>query len=91
MITIKKYNNRKLYDLNASCYITLVDIKNSIIVGEAFKVIEVQTGKDITQDIVAHIAGIEVEKFYKSAPHFKYALDTIKTVCEAMETRKESV
>ena len=52
---IKKYPNRRLYDTGESCYIKLVEVKQMIEDGVAVKVIDSQTGEDITRSILLQI------------------------------------
>lgn len=52
---IKKYPNRRLYDTEISAYITLEDIKALVLQHHAFKVVEVDTGKDVTAYILLQI------------------------------------
>ena len=47
MRTIKKYPNRRLYDTEQSRYITLVDLQQLVMEGDAFQVIDANTGKDL--------------------------------------------
>jgi len=49
---IKKYPNRRLYDCEESRYITLADIKELVLRGIAFTVIDKKTGDDITRVIL---------------------------------------
>ena len=51
---IKKYPNRRLYDTEISSYVTLEDVRQLIIDGEAFEVREAKTGKDLTRAIAEH-------------------------------------
>ena len=46
--TIKRYQNRKLYDTHRSSYVTLEEIAHIIRSGSDIKVIDNRTGKDIT-------------------------------------------
>jgi len=55
-ILIWKYANRKLYDTSHSGYIVLKDLKDYIIQGQEFKIIEYETKKDITIDQLIKIA-----------------------------------
>ena len=48
MRTIKRYQNRKLYDTHRSSYVTLEEIAHIIRSGSDIKVIDNRTGKDIT-------------------------------------------
>ena len=43
---IKKYPNRRLYDTQTSTYVTLADIKNLVMAGDAF-VLQMQKRKMI--------------------------------------------
>jgi polyhydroxyalkanoate synthesis repressor PhaR len=48
MPTIKRYSNRKLYDLDASRYVTLDDLAEMVRRGEELKVIDYATHADLT-------------------------------------------
>ncbi|QTR49406.1 polyhydroxyalkanoate synthesis repressor PhaR [Candidatus Thiothrix anitrata] len=52
---IKKYPNRRLYDTNQSCYITLNDVRDLVLASTPFKVIDRQSGDDITRSILLQI------------------------------------
>ncbi|MEB4593593.1 polyhydroxyalkanoate synthesis repressor PhaR [Candidatus Thiothrix sp. Deng01] len=52
---IKKYPNRRLYDTNQSCYITLNDVRDLVLAETTFKVIDRQSGEDITRSILLQI------------------------------------
>jgi polyhydroxyalkanoate synthesis repressor PhaR len=52
---IKKYSNRRLYDMALKRSITLEDIKNLVMDGQDFQVIEAKTKKDITQSTLLQI------------------------------------
>lgn len=52
---IKKYPNRRLYDTTQSCYITLNDVRDLVLAQIPFKVIERQSGDDITRSILLQI------------------------------------
>ena len=52
---IKKYPNRRLYDTIESRYITLADIRNLVVVGTDFVVIEQKTQDDITRSILLQV------------------------------------
>lgn len=54
-ILIKKYNNRKLYDLSRSRYVTLEDIADLIRQGHEVKVIDASTQEDLTNPTLAQI------------------------------------
>lgn len=48
-ILIKRYANRRLYDTGHSRYITLEDLARDIAGGRRVKVVDAQTGEDLTQ------------------------------------------
>ncbi|HRJ52907.1 MAG TPA: polyhydroxyalkanoate synthesis repressor PhaR [Candidatus Thiothrix moscowensis] len=52
---IKKYPNRRLYDTTQSCYITLNDVRDLVLADTPFKVIDRQSGDDITRSILLQI------------------------------------
>lgn len=64
---IRKYQNRKLYDLSASSYVTLNKLADLLTKGESFLVLENGTEKDITTETLLQIlvqrqknSGIEI-------------------------------
>ena len=52
---IKKYHNLRLYDTQTSTYVTLSDIKNLVMGGEIFKVVDAKTEEDLTRNILLQI------------------------------------
>lgn len=52
---IKKYPNRRLYDTQTSAYVTLADIKNLVMAGDAFSVVDAKTEDDLTRNILLQI------------------------------------
>ena len=58
---VKRYANRKLYDTERSCYVTLDDISTMIKSGEEVQVIDNKTGDDLTSVTLAQII-FETEK-----------------------------
>jgi polyhydroxyalkanoate synthesis repressor PhaR len=52
---LKKYPNRRLYDTRTSSYITLGDVKQMVMAGEAFEVRDAKTGEDLTRSILLQI------------------------------------
>lgn len=52
---IKKYPNRRLYDTQTSAYITLGDVKQLVLDGENFQVIDAKSGDDLTRSILLQI------------------------------------
>lgn len=58
---IKKYSNRKLYDLNRSRYITLEEIGDLIRQGGRVKIVDAETQEDLTNITLVQIL-LEEEK-----------------------------
>ncbi|RMX08462.1 polyhydroxyalkanoate synthesis repressor PhaR [Corticibacter populi] len=52
---IKKYPNRRLYDLANSCYITLADVKQLVMEHEPVVVVDAKSGEDLTRSILLQI------------------------------------
>lgn len=52
---VKKYPNRRLYDTAESRYITLADIRDLVMRGEAVTVIDKPTGCEITRSILLQV------------------------------------
>ncbi len=48
MPTIKRYSNRKLYNVDTSAYVTLDDLAEMVRQGEEVKVVDYATGADLT-------------------------------------------
>ena len=53
--TIKKYPNRRLYDTANSGYITLTDVKQMVLDGIDFRVVDAKTNEDLTRAILLQI------------------------------------
>jgi len=64
---IKKYANRKLYDTETRRFIALAEIAAVISEGDRIRVIDNETGKDVTTVILAQII-LEQEKEKKGLP-----------------------
>lgn len=52
---IKRYDNRKLYDTEASAYVSLDDIAELVRRGETIEVVDNATGKDLTAQTLTQI------------------------------------
>jgi len=52
---IKKYPNRRLYDTEISSYVTIEDVRQLIVDGEAFEVRDAKSGEDITRSVLLQI------------------------------------
>lgn len=55
VVTIKKYANRRLYDTERSCYITLEDLGAMVREGRDFRVVDAKSGDDITHNVLTQI------------------------------------
>ena len=64
---IKKYPNRRLYDTATSSYITLADVKQLVLDGVVFKVVDAKTEDDLTRSILLQII---LEEEASGAPIF---------------------
>jgi polyhydroxyalkanoate synthesis repressor PhaR len=54
-VVIKKYGNRRLYDAEASRYVTLGEIAAKIRQGSEVRVVDAKTGADLTQPTLAQV------------------------------------
>jgi len=52
---IKKYPNRRLYDTQTSSYITLTDVKQLVLDGDPFTVVDAKSNEDLTRSILLQI------------------------------------
>jgi len=52
---IKKYANRRLYDTHESRYITLEELKNLIVSGQAIQVVDAKSKKDISREVLLQL------------------------------------
>lgn len=57
MHRIKKYANRKLYNVTTKRYVTMDDIADLVQSGEDITIVDNATGNDITQEIVSQLVG----------------------------------
>lgn len=55
MLQVKKYGNRRLYDTEASRYVTLEEIAERVRLGEDLRVVDAKSGHDLTQITLAQI------------------------------------
>lgn len=59
---IKKYPNRRLYDTDKSCYITLADVRDLVLRKIDFVVIDKKSGADITRPILLQVITEQEQK-----------------------------
>ena len=55
IVSIKRYPNRRFYDLNASKYISQEDIEKFVLDGRKVEVRDSQTGEEITRSVLTRI------------------------------------
>jgi len=66
MLLIKRYLNRKLYDSEAHCYITVHDLAKLVRQGVDFKVLDHASGFDYTAQTLALILVMEAKMSSRS-------------------------
>ena len=81
---IKKLPNRRLYDTDASSYITLAQVRTLVMERERFAVLDARTGEDLTRSILLQII---LEEEAAGAPLFTEAVlaDIIRFYGHAMQ------
>ncbi len=52
---IRKYPNRRLYDTQGSCYVSLGAVKDMVLQMQAFVVVDSTSGEDITRSVLVQI------------------------------------
>lgn len=52
---IKKYPNRRLYDTGISSYVTLEDLRQLVLDGEDFQVLDARSSDDLTRPILLQV------------------------------------
>lgn len=82
--TIKRYQNRKLYDMQDSCYVTLEDIRDMLKEGADVRVIDNATKEDLTSVTFAQII-FEEEKKQKGVLPLNIFKQIIATGGEALK------
>lgn len=87
---IKRYGNRKLYDMEASAYVTLKEIAEMVKRGEEVSVIENRTGEDLTKVTLTQII-LEEEKQKKSILPLSFLRRIIQQSGEAIEDLVQKV
>ena len=54
-LIIKKYSNRRLYNTEKSCYITIADVRDLVLNNVDFKVVDANTDEDLTRSTLLQI------------------------------------
>lgn len=87
---IKRYGNRKLYDVEKSRYITLDGIRGLVQAGEDVKVVDNRTGEDLTGVTFAQII-YEAEKRSSGALELPLLRRMIEIGDETMQRSREAI
>jgi len=87
---IKRYQNRKLYDTQQSCYVTLEDIAKMIRANEEVVVVDNKTKKDITSSTLTQII-FEAEKKAKNYISIETLREIIQTGTGSISSYLEKV
>jgi polyhydroxyalkanoate synthesis repressor PhaR len=87
---IKRYQNRKLYDTQQSCYVTLEDIAKMIRANEEVMVVDNKTKKDITSSTLTQII-FEAEKKAKNYISIETLREIIQTGTGSISSYLEKV
>jgi polyhydroxyalkanoate synthesis repressor PhaR len=66
---IRRYDNRKLYDVQARSYVTLEDLAALVGAGHEVRVLDQRTGEDITTVVLAQVVLEGVKQRTASIPH----------------------
>ncbi len=61
-VVVKKYANRRLYNTESSCYITLENLADMVRAGRDFVVFDAKSGDDITRGVLTQIIVEEESK-----------------------------
>jgi polyhydroxyalkanoate synthesis repressor PhaR len=67
--TIRRYDNRKLYDAEARRYVTLDELSRLIGGGTEVRVVEQRTGEDITTVVLAQVVLEAIKQRTATIPH----------------------
>jgi polyhydroxyalkanoate synthesis repressor PhaR len=65
---IKRYANRKLYDTERSCYVTLEELATLVRAGEELRIVDNQTKEDLTSVTLAQILLEEEKRAHRNRP-----------------------
>jgi polyhydroxyalkanoate synthesis repressor PhaR len=67
--TIRRYDNRKLYDAQARRYVTLDELSRLVAEGTDVRVVEQRTGEDITTVVLAQVVVEGIRQRTATIPH----------------------
>jgi polyhydroxyalkanoate synthesis regulator protein len=63
---IKKYTNRKLYDIEKGEYVSMLGVSDQIVNGDNVEVIDDRTCRDITFETLTRILYERIRRYYNS-------------------------
>src|SRR5262249_59456401 len=66
---IRRYENRKLYDVQARRYVTLDDLARLVAEGTEVRAVDLKTGEDITTVVLAQVVLEGIKQRTASIPH----------------------
>jgi polyhydroxyalkanoate synthesis repressor PhaR len=78
---IQKYNNRRLYDTLEHRYITLDDIRQLVLNGVDFAVLDQRTQVDITVSTLLNVLSLAQSSQAEPLIERQFLLDAIRTFC----------
>ncbi len=87
---IKRYENRKLYDTEASAYVSLTDVATLVRRGETVEVLDNATGKDLTAQVLTQVI-LEEGKRGKSTISSEALHDLVRRSGEALDAGIEQI
>lgn len=87
---IKRYPNRKLYDVEASAYVALDDVARLIREGETVRIVDHSTGDDITAQTLTQIV-LEEGKRGQSVLPTELLHDLLRRGGEVIDSRFEQL
>lgn len=87
---IKRYPNRKLYDVEASAYVSLADVATLIRAGNTVEIVDHATGEDITAQTLTQVV-LEEGKRGASILPTDLLHDLLRRSGEALDSRFEQI
>ena len=78
---IQKYNNRRLYDTLEHRYITLDDVRQLVLNGVDFTVLDQRTQVDITVSTLLNVLSVAQSSQAEPLIERQFLLDAIRTFC----------
>lgn len=85
---IKRYSNRKLYDTEASCYVTLDDVTQMVKGGVMVKIVDHDSNEDLTRVVLVQII-LEAERRKRHMP-LGLLFELVKSASQPAEVASSS-